>query len=157
MSEAWQEWLDDVQLPVRRALPHGTPDGRQSASTYHLTMCARPRGLNQLCHDSVAQVVRASLEFHDVRGAWRLHACVLMPDHLHLIVTVPAETRLAHTIAYWKRYVARQVRVAWQRDFFEHRLRRDEHFGVKVEYLRMNPVRAGLVSSAEEWPYFWIW
>ena len=110
MHEEWEEWLDDVQLPVRRALPHGTPPERRSASTYHLITCTRPRGRNQLCRDDVANLVRASLEFHDGRGAWRLHACVLMPDHVHLIATVPAETRLAHTVAYWKRYVARQRR-----------------------------------------------
>jgi len=105
----------------------------------------------------VANLIRAWLEFHDGRGSWRLHACVLMPDHVHVIATVPAETRLAHTVAYWKRYVARWAGVEWQRDFFEHRLRQDEHFAVKVEYLRMNPVRAGLVASSEDWPYFWTW
>lgn len=116
----------------------------------------RAAGTN-LCHDDVASLVRTSLEFHDGRSTWRLHACVLMPDHLHLIATVPAETRLAHTVACWKRYLAREAGVARQRDFFEHRLRRDQPFDAKVEYLRINPVRAGLVASADQWPYFWTW
>jgi putative transposase len=76
---------------------------------------------------------------------------------MHLIVTVPTEVRLPHTIAYWKLYVARQAGVRWQRDFFEHRFRRNESFAAKVAYLRMNPVRAGLVVKPEEWPYFWTW
>jgi REP element-mobilizing transposase RayT len=80
-----------------------------------------------------------------------------MPDHLHLIATVAAETPLTHTVMYWKRYLAREAGVDWQRDFFEHRLRRDEHFDAKVDYLRMNPVRAGLVANPDEWPYFWTW
>ena len=88
------------RLPVRRALPHGTPDGRQSASTYHLVAWYSTARSNQLCHDDVANLVRVSLEFHDARGAWRLHACVLMPGHVHLITTVPAEARLAHTVTY---------------------------------------------------------
>jgi putative transposase len=136
--------------------PAGTKGAAASASTYNLTICTQPRHRNQLCRDDVSNLVRASLEFHETRGTWRLHACVLMPNHVHLIVTVPADTRLAHTIAYWKRYVAKEAGVRWQRDFFEHRLRRDEHFAVKVE-LRMNPVRAGLVVKPEEWPYFWAW
>jgi putative transposase len=80
-----------------------------------------------------------------------------MPDHMHLIATVPAETRLAQMVTQWKRYVARESGVDWQRDFFEHRLRRDEHFDAKLDYLRMNPVRAGLVTKPEEWPFFWTW
>jgi putative transposase len=142
---------------VRRFLPHGLPFERQAASTYLLTVCTQPRGLDQLCRVDVANLVRSSLEFHDGRATWRLHACVLMPDHLHFIAAVPVETGLAHTVAYWKRFVARQAGVDWQRDFFEHRLRRHDHFDAKVEYLRMNPVRAGLVATPDQWPYFWTW
>jgi REP element-mobilizing transposase RayT len=80
-----------------------------------------------------------------------------MPDHLHLLATVPAETQLEHLLAHWKRHVARTCGVRWQRDFFEHRLRRDEHFEAKLEYLRQNPVRAGLVVRPEDWPHFWTW
>jgi REP element-mobilizing transposase RayT len=121
MPEKWEEWLDDVHLPVRRALPHGTTSQQWSASTFNLTNCTQPRHRNQLCRDDVSNLVRASLEFHETRGTWRLHACVLMPDHAPLILTVSADTRLAHTIAYWKRYVAKEAGVRWQRDFFEHR------------------------------------
>ena len=157
MPEAREEWIDDVRLPERRVLPHGIPTERRSPSTYLLTVCTRPRRLDQLCHAAVAAQVRESLEFQHARATWRLHACVLMPDHIHFIVTVPAETPLARAVMYWKRYLARHAGIAWQRDFFEHRLRRDEHFAAKVEYLRMNPVRAGLVVSPDEWPYFWTW
>ena len=113
--------------------------------------------MNQLCRPDVADVVRGSLEFHRDRGVWLPHACVLMPDHLHLLATVPPDTALAHVVSHWKRFVARRAHVRWQRDFFEHRLRRNEHFDAKLEYLRMNPVRAGLVKDAQDWPYFWTW
>jgi hypothetical protein len=43
---------------------------------------------------------------------------------------------------------ARSMRLAWQREFFDHILRSE-----KWNYLRANPVRAGLVSAAEEWKY----
>jgi hypothetical protein len=43
--------------------------------------------------------------------------------------------------------------IAWQRNFFDHRLRHDESLDEKVAYIRENPVRAGLIAEGEEWPY----
>ena len=42
---------------------------------------------------------------------------------------------------------------AWQDGFFDHVLRSGESYGEKWGYVRMNPVRAGLVGCAEDWPY----
>jgi putative transposase len=41
----------------------------------------------------------------------------------------------------------------WQEGFFDHVLRSDESYSQKWNYVRENPVRAGLVKSVEEWPY----
>ena len=41
----------------------------------------------------------------------------------------------------------------WQRGFFDHVLRTDESYAQKWNYVRENPVRAGLVTKADDWPY----
>ena len=41
----------------------------------------------------------------------------------------------------------------WQRGFFDHLLRSAESYGQKWNYVRENPVRAGLVAQPEDWPY----
>ena len=41
----------------------------------------------------------------------------------------------------------------WQPGFFDHILRSDESYGEKWNYIHENPVRAGLVKSADNWPY----
>ena len=41
----------------------------------------------------------------------------------------------------------------WQKEFFDHLLRSDESYEFKWLYVRENPVRAGLVSTADDWPY----
>ena len=41
----------------------------------------------------------------------------------------------------------------WQRGFFDHLVRNTESYAQKWDYVRENPVRAGLVSTAEEWKY----
>jgi len=58
-------------------------------------------------------------------------------------------------IADWKRFLANELKIEWQRDFFDHRLRKEESYREKADYIRANPVRAGLVREPEEWPCFW--
>lgn len=41
----------------------------------------------------------------------------------------------------------------WQRGFFDHLLRNSESYTEKWEYVRQNPVRAGLVRHPDDWPY----
>jgi REP element-mobilizing transposase RayT len=41
----------------------------------------------------------------------------------------------------------------WQCRFFDHVLRSDESYAQKWNYVRDNPVRAGLVTNADDWPY----
>ncbi len=41
----------------------------------------------------------------------------------------------------------------WQKEFFDHLIRSGESYSEKWEYMRQNPVRAGLVSNADDWKY----
>ena len=41
----------------------------------------------------------------------------------------------------------------WQKTFFDHLLQSSESYSEKWNYVRENPVRAGLVASTEDWPY----
>ena len=60
---------------------------------------------------------------------------------------------MRHTVRAWKKYLASHARIAWQRDFFDHRLRSDESYQEKAYYIRMNPVHAGLVATPADWDY----
>ncbi len=60
----------------------------------------------------------------------------------------------------WKEWTAkaikRELQLAgnvWQREFFDHVLRSDESYSEKWNYVRENPVRAGLVPRPEDWKY----
>ena len=63
---------------------------------------------------------------------------------------------MRNVIFNWKEITAKKTGVLWQRDFFDHRLRDARAFEEKAYYIRMNPVRQGLVAKAEEWPYVWV-
>jgi len=49
--------------------------------------------------------------------------------------------------------LSRAKRQIWEEGSFDHILRSDESYSQKWNYVRENPVRAGLVKSAEDWPY----
>ena len=84
---------------------------------------------------------------------------VIMPDHVHLFVRVGAESQLGPTIGFLKKALSAILArdgidvPHWQPGFFDHLLRSADSYAEKWEYVRQNPVRAGLVEKAEDWPY----
>jgi putative transposase len=136
-------------------LPHEVPSWVADGADYFITICTQTRSENQLCKPGVAGMIRDGFSAYQKTGKWYVHLLLLMPDHLHAIISFSREPGIQKSISAWKQYMARQAGIKWQRDFFEHRLRSGEGFREKALYVRQNPVRAGLVSSAEEWPYVW--
>lgn len=79
---------------------------------------------------------------------------VLMPDHLHLFAAFGSSSvSVSEWMKALKRSLASQLGIAWQRGFFDHVLRSRESYAEKWRYVLENPVRAGLVNEAREWPY----
>jgi putative transposase len=96
------------------------------------------------------QVLAATAHNHD-KLAWHCRLCLLMPDHLHAIIAFPHEPGMKIIISNWKKFVATNSKVRWQRDFFDHRLRDNNELQEKTSYILMNPVRKGLCERAEDW------
>ena len=119
---------------------------------YFLTFCVDGRRPVLGCvevHGRVRRFVSDSLNRY---GVW-VDAYVLMPDHVHLIVSMaPAAVALGEWVKAFKSMVAHRE-FKWQSGFFDHVLRSDESTWEKWEYIRMNPVRAGLAEKPENWPY----
>jgi REP element-mobilizing transposase RayT len=104
----------------------------------------------------IAQVLLDSLLFYETLGKWHLWTVIVMPDHIHFIATFNLEIGIKPSVVAWKRYHTSTTGVAFQRDYFEHRLRSDDEFVEKAEYIRQNPVRRGLTEHPEAWPYLWL-
>jgi REP-associated tyrosine transposase len=99
--------------------------------------------LEQYAHCGIAK-------FHVALGRY-----VLMPDHVHLFVRGDRNFRLSSWIGGLKRAISVALRSQqlWQAGFFDHILRSEESYAEKWNYVRDNPVRAGLVEAADDWPY----
>jgi len=85
---------------------------------------------------------------------------VLMPDHIHLfVVFAPHAPRPSTWVQSLKVFLAKTLRqhghggTHWQKGFFDHVLRSSESYAEKWQYVKENPVRAGLVNQANDWPY----
>jgi REP element-mobilizing transposase RayT/mono/diheme cytochrome c family protein len=142
--------------PQRQKLPHERPLWlRPEDEIFFITVCCKPRGKNQLCNSNIARAILDSVEFRNQNDVWYVHLVCLMPDHLHALISFPYEQPMKQIMADWKRFLSTQLEIEWQRDFFDHRLRKEESYREKADYIRANPVRAGLVTRPEEWPFFW--
>jgi len=83
---------------------------------------------------------------------------VMMRDQMHLFVRGGDDFKLAQWVNGLKRAIsvslgATKKRPLWQPGFFDHVLRNVESYSQKWEYVSENPVRAGLVVRADDWPY----
>jgi len=80
-----------------------------------------------------------------------------MPNHLHLIVGSKEGGRgIARFIHSLKGMIRKQLvgnARLWQERFDDLMLKSERQFGIKLNYVHTNPVRAGLVAKPEDWPY----
>ena len=94
---------------------------------------------------------------HDAQRLF-VDAAVVMPDHLHLAGQL-GESPLCDVMHTLKSYSAQRLINAgvaspvWQKGYFDHALRDDEDYRIRVRYLIENPLRAGLVERIEDYPY----
>jgi len=140
----------------RRSLPHGIPPNVQLGpedEVFFITICCVPRGINQLAEPTVWQAIDESLIIRERHGDLKVRLVLAMPDHLHGLFSFPRAQAFSKVVSDFKSWVAKSCAIKWQRDFFEHRLRGVESAAEKANYIRNNPVRAGLVSRSEDWPY----
>jgi REP element-mobilizing transposase RayT len=110
----------------------------------------------------IAEMVQGSLLAFDLRR-YRLLAWVVMPNHVHVLFQPIAGWTVAKIVAAWKKFTARKIcddrrsggdgpgGPVWHREYWDRYIRDRRHFEQAVEYIHLNPVKAGLVSRAEEW------
>ena len=144
-----------MNLPVRGRLPHEAPFWVPEGSFYFITINCEPRKTNHLCRVGIGDAVFAATAHHHEKCLWHCRLMLLMPDHLHAIIASPREPGMKTTVMNWKRFLATQQKIDWQRDFFDHRLRDLHEAAKKTDYILMNPARWGLCERVEDWP--WVW
>jgi putative transposase len=135
-------------------LPEGVYLGEVSVS---FTLCVKDRF-------PLFQDTSLVSEFTEVlKSLVKTSSCIIpvycfMPDHQHLIVSgTNPDSNILHFIRTYKQSTGywlsrQQIKPGWQKDFFDHVLRKDEDLAAAVKYILANPVRKCLVAHWQDYP-----
>jgi putative transposase len=103
------------------------------------------------------QVFESALE--RVRHSYnlRVYAYVVMPEHVHLLLSEPQRETLAEAVKSLKQGVSRRLignaDHFWQKRYYDFNIRNYPQFIEKVRYIHNNPVKRGLCERPEEWEW----
>ena len=133
--------------------------GAERAESLRDELLDQGLGVCWLRSDRIARIVGdAFLVFDGER--YRLHAWTIMPNHVHVLLTVLPATPLGTIVSSWKRFTARKanseisrIGAFWQDDYWDRFIRNNDHFAATESYIDLNPVKAGLVEEAHLWPW----
>jgi putative transposase len=97
------------------------------------------------------------------RFEMRVYGYVVMPEHIHLLLSEPAGEMLSRAVQMLKSRVSLQARKEgkriaggqpfWQARYFDHNVRNNEGFVTQLRYIHRNPVKRGLCVRPEDWPW----
>jgi putative transposase len=148
----------------RRAVVNG--------GTFFFTVVAYKRS-PILCNGDIRQALREGIRVVRDERPFDIDACVLLPDHLHCVCTLPGgDSDFSTRWAMIKRFVSKKCGMSyknqivstqsrrtrnegliWQRRFWEHSIRDRSDLTRCVDYVHWNPVKHGHVRRVVDWPY----
>jgi len=104
-----------------------------------------------------------ALEKTRQRFQMRVYGYVVMPEHVHILLSEPVGEMLSRAVQLLKSKVSVQARKQrkrtagdmpfWQTRYFDHNVRNDEGFVTQLRYIHRNPVKRGLCPAPEDWPW----
>jgi putative transposase len=127
--------------------------------TYFVTFSTWER-MRLFVVEAYAKVFLQTLYGYRRQGAFQLHAFVLMPEHIHLLLTPANEVTLERVVQLIKGGYSHKFgsefgrkKEVWQRGFTDHRIRDSRDYEIHREYIHQNPVKRRLVQNASEYRY----
>ena len=115
-------------------------------------------GACHLQNPAVAGLLSRALRHFD-ENRYRLFTWCVMPNHVHVVVSLFPGHHLASILHSWKSFTAKSAKkliaidgALWQREYYDHLLRSEAEFDRAVHYVEQNPTRAGL----DHWPWVWV-
>src|SRR6185437_3770513 len=147
-----------ANVPPRRK-PNRLPlASYHGARCYFVTIFCRERR-PFFAREELASELTLVLRDTCARHGFDIHAYCFMPDHLHVLLIGDRPTAdLLLAVRNFKGAAAArarrlQISALWQKGFYDHVIRSEESLNHVASYILMNPVRAGLVRKAAEWPF----
>lgn len=159
-AERRQEWLKHREVWLAN---HPEPWAPEDEKEYHRLFSVRidawldaGEGECLLRTSELREPLVDTLHFGD-GDRYRLHTWVVMPNHVHVLVTLAERTTLEIEVGAWKSISARRINrllgrsgKVWQEDYFDRLVRDRDHFANCVRYIRRNPEKARLPDGEYE-------
>ncbi|WP_283788071.1 REP-associated tyrosine transposase [Bermanella sp. WJH001] len=141
---------------------------KTQGGTYFFTLVLKQRHNTNLLIDHFDLLKFSTLKVKS-KSPFKLPACVVMPDHLHMIMSLPkGDDNYAMRIRLIKTFFSKSLDLVepvsnsmsrknekgvWQRRFWEHLIRDEQDLQRHIDYIHYNPVKHGYCNRADEWPY----
>ena len=145
---------------MARPRRHADPDKIISRARTFFATTKTSQGRPLLQSQRNATLMVDVLRSYVAAGKFRLHDFVVMPDHVHLLITVGGDMTIEKAMQFIKGGFSFRLQKetgylgeVWQRGFSEVRVDNSQSFLQHREYIAGNPVKAGLVDSSEKFPY----
>ncbi len=139
-----------------------------AGATYFFTVNCAERHGNQLLVENI-DLLRQTFRKVKQSHPFRIDAIVILPEHLHCILTLPdgdadyktrwflIKSGFSRSIPTGERRsknrIARKERGIWQRRYWEHVIRNDLDLEQHINYIHWNPVKHNWVKQVKDWPY----
>ncbi len=151
-------WRLHGSLSPNRSFPAATLTSGQAFAALDRLLDQARTGPFHLRRAHIANmVVEAIYHGAEVLGHYDLHAFVVMPNHVHLLVTplIPLPLLMKSlkgiTAKRANQILGRTENSFWQEESYDHQVRNVGEFEKISSYIELNPVRAGLVAEAKEY------
>ena len=160
--------METQKFPRRKQIHLNAFDYASPDHIFFVTICSANKR-NHFSDPEISQVLIRQLEFRRSAGEIKLYCYCLMPDHLHLLLSLTevyilkggafGERTLQSWVSAFKRFTSRtieetfKIKPLWQRNFYDHVVRTDESVREICTYILGNPVRKDIVSSWEDYPF----
>jgi len=110
-------------------------------------------------HENAVLMLKTFFKYRDT-SEFRLHEFVVMPNHIHLLLSIDDDHTIGRAMQMVKggfshapRETGPKRTAVWQPSYYEHRVRDAEEYDRMRAYIHANPVRRGLVQTANDYPY----
>ena len=127
----------------------------QETRTYLVTaVTAQRRRLFQVT--ATAELLERTIFDYHSQGKFLLHAFVIMPDHFHAMITPAPDVSLEKAMQFIMGGFSFRLKSkldVWERSFNESQITAEEKFFTCARYIEENPVRRGIVTTPEAYPF----
>ena len=137
--------------------------------SYYITIVTHRR--HPILIDNIA-LLRESFAQSKKKFEYSIEAIVVLPEHIHMVITPENATEYPKIIGAIKAYFSRHYNVQdnealeqsysrnkkrykaiWQKKYYEHTIRDEKDWYETMQYMQCNPIKHGLVENIEDWEY----